>query len=144
MEDLATLIQQVRQHGCRITWQRVAVLQALCDLNGHASAEMIQKQIRKDQLDVALSTVYRTLERLRDMQVLSQTDLGRGCAEYEFVSDHPHHHLICRRCGRVIDLGHAYLTKIAEAIRRDMGFQPILDHLAIFGLCPDCLDPVEA
>jgi Fur family ferric uptake transcriptional regulator len=145
MDGLGYLIDQVRQNGCRITWQRVAVLQALCELDGHASAEMIHKQIGKREQDVDLSTVYRTLERLRDLRILSQTDLGRGCAEYEIVTDQPHHHLICRRCGRVIDLNDAYLKTMGEAIARDLGFQPILDHLAIFGRCKDCRDsvPVE-
>jgi Fur family ferric uptake transcriptional regulator len=143
MDGLRYLIEQVRQHGCRITWQRVAVLQALCELDGHASAEKIHGQIRNHKQDVDLSTVYRTLERLRDLRILSQTDLGRGCAEYEIVTDRPHHHLICRRCGRVIDLNHAYLTATGEAITRDFGFRPILDHLAIFGLCEDCPEPAQ-
>ena len=143
MDALGYLIEQVRQQGCRITWQRVAVLQALCELDGHASAEMIHKRIGKREQDVDLSTVYRTLERLRDLRILSQTDLGRGCAEYEIVTDQPHHHLICRRCGRVIDLNNAYLETTGEAIARDFGFQPILDHMAIFGHCRDCLDAAQ-
>jgi Fur family ferric uptake transcriptional regulator len=96
--------------------------------------------MRAHKQDVDLSTVYRTLERFRDLRILSQTDLGRGCAEYEIVTDRPHHHLICRRCGRVTDLSHVYLTETAESIARDFGFQPILDHMAIFGYCQGCLD----
>ena len=88
--------------------------------------------------DVDLSTVYRTLERLRDLRILSQTDLGRGCAEYEVVTDQPHHHLVCQGCGQVIDLDHTYLATAAEAIRRDFGFEPIFDHFAIFGWCREC------
>jgi Fur family ferric uptake transcriptional regulator len=143
MNCVKDLTARVRQHGCRITWQRVAVLQALCELDGHASAEMMHKRIGRREQDVDLSTVYRTLERLRDLRILSQTDLGRGCAEYEIVTDQPHHHLICRRCGRVIDLNHTYLAAAGEAIARDFGFRPILDHLAIFGHCLECVDAVQ-
>ena len=88
--------------------------------------------------DIDLSTVYRTLERLRDEGILSQTDLGRGCAEFEIVQDRPHHHLICQACGKVINLNHEYLLPLAGAIRRELHFDPILAHLAIFGICQDC------
>ena len=90
-----------------------------------------------------ISAVYRTLERLRDLRILSQTDLGRGCTESEIVTDRLYHHLICHRCGRVIHLGYANL-RMGDAIARDFSFQPIVDHLAIFGLCKDCRDSAQA
>ena len=138
MTDLQVLIDRARQHGVRMTRQRVIILQALCELDGHASAEEVFARATLHRRDVDLSTVYRTLERLRDLRILSQTDLGRVCDEYEIVADQPHHHLICRGCGRVIDLNHAYLATSAEAISRDFGFEPIFDHFAIFGWCREC------
>jgi Fur family ferric uptake transcriptional regulator len=87
---------------------------------------------------VDLSTIYRTLERLCHLRILSETDLGRGCTEYEIVTDQPHHHLVCRHCHQVVDLDHGYLASLAQAIHQDTGFEPIMDHFAIFGLCPGC------
>jgi Fur family ferric uptake transcriptional regulator len=139
MCDLQVLIDQARQHGVRMTRQRAIILQALCELDGHGGAEEIYKRATLHQRDVDLSTVYRTLERLRDLRILSQTNLGRGFAEYEIVADQPHHHLICQGCGQVIDLDHTYLATTAEAIRRDFGFEPIFDHFAIFGWCRECM-----
>ena len=138
MNELQVLMDQARQHGLRMTRQRVLVLQALCELDGHASAEDVYEQATLHRCDVDLSTVYRTLERFRDLRILSRTNLGRGCGEYEVVKDQPHHHLVCQGCGQVIDLDHAYLAASAEAIRGDFGFEPIFDHFAIFGLCWDC------
>ncbi len=138
MTDPQTLRDQMRQRGWRITKQRAMILQALGELHGHASAEKVHEQVSRHQPDVDLSTVYRTLEKLRDLNVVSQTDLGRGCAEYEIVTEQPHHHLVCQGCGRVIDLAHAYLAPVAEAIRRDFGFSSILSHFAIFGVCRTC------
>ena len=138
MADLEALIERVRQNGCRLTRQRAVVLQALCDLDGHASAERVYEQVLRQRRDVDLSTVYRTLERLRDLRIISQTDLGQGCAEYEVVTGRPHHHLVCQACGQAIDLDHKYLAPVAEAIRRDFGFESTLDHFAIFGLCREC------
>ena len=138
MLELPELMEEARRQGLRMTRQRRKILQALCELSGHASAERIHEMVAKSEDDVDLSTVYRTLERLRDLRILSQTDLGRGCAEYEIVAGQPHHHLVCQRCGRVIDLDHRFLAPMAEAIREDLGFEPVLDHFAIFGLCQEC------
>ena len=138
MCDLQMLMVQARQHGVRMTRQRVLILQALCELDGHASAEDVYKQAELHRRDVDLSTVYRTLERLRDLRILTQTDLGRGCAEYEVMGDQPHHHLICQGCGQVIDLDHSYLATAAKTVRQDFDFEPIFDHFAIFGWCREC------
>jgi Fur family ferric uptake transcriptional regulator len=138
MTNLQVLMDRARQHGLRMTRQRVLVLQALCELGGHASAEDVYGQVTLHQRNVDLSTVYRTLERFRDLRILSQTDLGRGYAEYEIVTDQQHHHLVCQSCGQVFDLDHDYLSAVAKSIRHDFGFEPILDHFAIFGRCKEC------
>lgn len=138
MIEFSDLMERVRQKGLRITRQRRVILRALCELDGHASAERVHEMVAMHDDDVDLSTVYRTLEKLRDLRILSQTDLGRGCAEYEIVAGQPHHHLVCQRCGRVIDLDHRYLAPMADAIREDLGFEPVLDHFAVFGLCHEC------
>lgn len=144
MDEFSDLMEQARRHGLRMTRQRRVILRALCELQGHASAERIHETIAKCDDDVDLSTVYRTLERLRDLRILSQTDLGRGCAEFEVVAEQPHHHLVCQHCGCVIDLDHGYLAPMAETIRRDLCFEPVLDHFAIFGLCRACqVAPVQ-
>jgi len=143
MYDLQMLIDRVRQHGCRVTRQRAIILQTLCELDGHASAESIHDRVTLHRRDVDLSTVYRTLERLRELRIVSQTDLGRGCAEYEIVTDPPHHHLVCQGCGQVIDLDHAYLAAVADAIQSDFDFDPILDHFVVFGLCHECRGKAE-
>lgn len=138
MNDFSVMKDLLREHGVRLTRQRAIILQALCDLEGHASAEEVHERVTLNRRDVDLSTVYRTLERLRDLRIVSQTDLGHGRGEYEVVLDPPHHHMVCQECGRTIELSHAYLAPVAEAIRRDFDFEPIFDHWAVFGLCPQC------
>jgi len=138
VRDLDALKCSVRRAGCRMTRQREMVLRALCELDGHASAESVHERIAAGNPRIHLSTVYRTLEKLRDLGILSQIDLGRHSVEFETVGDRPHHHLVCRSCGRVIDLDHSYLEVLDDPIRRDFGFEPILCHFAIFGLCRQC------
>ena len=132
------LVDQLRQRGFRLTRQRAVILQALSELDGHASVEQVYAQACNHSPEIDLSTVYRTLETLCELRVLSCADLGQGCAQFEIVTGAPHHHLICQGCGQVMVLDHSYLAAAAEAIHRDFGFDPIFDHFAIFGLCSDC------
>lgn len=138
MYTLQDLMDSVRQHGLRITRQRGIILQALCELEGHASAEEVYDRVTLHRRDVDLSTVYRTLETLHDLEIVSQTDLGHGCTEYEIVGEQPHHHLVCQHCGRMIELDDAYLASVVESIRQDFGFVPTSSHFAIFGICRAC------
>ncbi len=132
------LLDQLRQRGFRLTRQREVILQALCELDGHAGVEEVHAQACRYSPEIDLSTVYRTLETLCKLRVLSCADLGQGHAQFEIVAGAPHHHLICQGCGQVTVLDHSYLAAAAEAIHRDFGFDPIFDHFAIFGLCSEC------
>ena len=138
MHALQDLMDRVRQHGLRITRQRSIILQALCELEGHVSAEEVYERVTLHRRDVDLSTVYRTLETLHDLDIVSHTDLGHGCTEYEIVGEQPHHHLVCQHCGRMIELDDAYLAPVVESIRQDFGFAPTSTHFAIFGICRAC------
>jgi Fe2+ or Zn2+ uptake regulation protein len=138
MYTLQDLLDRVRQHGLRITRQRGIILQALCELEGHASAEEVYDRVILHQRDVDLSTVYRTLETLHDLDIVSHTDLGHGCTEYEIVGEQPHHHLVCQRCGHVLELDDAYLAPVVESIHRDFEFDLTSSHFAIFGICGAC------
>jgi Fur family ferric uptake transcriptional regulator len=138
MYALHDLLDRVRQHGLRITRQRGIILQALCELEGHASAEEVYDRVILHQRDVDLSTVYRTLETLHDLDIVSHTDLGHGRTEYEIVGEQPHHHLVCQQCEDMIELDDAYLAPVVESIRQDFEFDLTSSHFAIFGICRAC------
>jgi Fur family ferric uptake transcriptional regulator len=138
MRELQALMDRVREYGWRITRQRAIILQTLCELDRHASAEEIHERVALHRRDVDLSTVYRTLESLRDLHIISQTDLGRGCAEFEILDEPPHHHLICTRCGSIHDLGHDRFEAMTVAIHQETGFFPRFDHVPVFGVCSAC------
>jgi Fur family ferric uptake transcriptional regulator len=132
--DLANLL---RRKGQRPTPQRMMILSALIDHGGHVTAEVIYDRVRCAYPCLNLSTVYRTLEMLRDAGLVSETDLGGGVRQFERLGQ-PHHHLVCLACGQVADLDAAALASLAERLQADYGFAARLDHLALFGLCRDC------
>ena len=121
-----------------MTRQRKAILRALGELHGHATAEEIHQRAAGYHEHVDLSTIYRTLGMLRDLRIVTRTDLGQGRALYEVLSDDSHHHLVCRCCGEITELDEVYLEPVAQAIQQDLHFKPLLDHVAIFGVCERC------
>jgi Fur family ferric uptake transcriptional regulator len=131
-------LEDVRTHGRRVTGQRAIIFEAVRAHKGHLTAEEVYKLARAKNRYINLSTVYRTLDFLKEEGLVTATDLGGGCIQYEACGPHPHHHLICQRCGRVEALDHALLEPLQRTLRKEYEFEARLDHFAIFGLCGRC------
>lgn len=135
----------VRGYGLRLTRQRRAIIVALRHTDGHRVARDLLREVQAAHPGVNASTVYRTLTLLRELGLVSETDLGTGELSYAWIGgDEPHHHLVCHRCRRVIELDHLYLEPLQRRLEADFAFRPSLQHFAIFGLCRACraADPV--
>jgi Fur family ferric uptake transcriptional regulator len=140
--DIVTVL---RDTGHKATPQRLMILGALRHASGHLTANDIHGEVQKEYPYVDVSTVYRTLAVLKDLRLVSETDMGTGEVAYEWVqSEGRHHHLICRSCADVSKLDHQYLENLGAEILEDSGFRPDLDHFAIFGVCKSCGDRAES
>lgn len=125
--------------GHRLTPQRLKIIAVIEDSQSHISAEEIYHQVKAEYPYMNISTVYRTLELLESMGLITKTDLGEGILRYHPADKGHHHHLICRKCGQVFDLDEEMLIPLKEALKREYQFEADLRHLAIFGYCHDCL-----
>ena len=134
------LIEDIRQRGYRMTPQRDMILEAI-HASGHMTADEIYQQVHVKSPAVNLATVYRTLELLKALHLVSAIDTGEGCAHYELAGDQPHHHLVCEACGQTLELDQDLLVPLEQELCKRYGFQMNLDHLALFGLCPKCQKP---
>ena len=130
----------LRDRGYRVTPQRVMILSALLRSDDHISAEEIHSQIGAEYPQVNISTVYRTLKSLKRLGLVSETDLGQGRTEYHYAEKAHHHHLVCQKCGAIVDLDESLLTPLNNALLRQYGFRADLTHFAIFGSCAKCED----
>lgn len=135
MQDLARRLQEL---GYRITPQRMMVVAAIDESDDHISAEEIYSQIRAKYPQVNISTVYRTLELLKSLGLVMETDLGEGRVRYHSADKGRHHHLVCRDCGAIVDLRDGLLHPLKDALSEEYGFEADLRHLAIFGTCRNC------
>jgi len=132
-------VQVLRQAGHKLTPQRLMILSALRHADGHLTASEIYERVRLDYPYVDISTVYRTLGVLKEMRLVSETNMGTGETIYEWVrQQRRHHHLICGNCAAVASLDHQYLENLGAEIMAESGFKPDIDHFAIFGLCAAC------
>ncbi len=124
--------------GYRLTPQRILVLQAVNESSGHISVDEIFACVRSHFPRISLSTIYRTLDLLEEVGLVTKSDLGAGRVQYHRADDANHHHLVCQQCGRIIDLDESELAPVWEMLRERYGFKVYQRHMAIFGLCAQC------
>jgi Fur family ferric uptake transcriptional regulator len=131
-------VVSLRDAGQKVTPQRVLILSSVRHASQHLTASRILEDVRRSYPYVDVSTVYRTLASARELGLVSETNMGSGDTEFEWIGKNRHHHLICRSCGGVGSLDNSYLDSLATALFDDIGFQADLGHFAIFGVCRDC------
>ena len=132
------IAQTLKESGHRLTPQRLMILSAVRHASGHVTAAEILEQVKESYPYIDVSTVYRTLGVLKQMHLVSETDMGAGEYTYEWIEQIRHHHLICRSCDGVTLLDHKFLENLGTEFLDDYGFQADIDHFAIFGLCQEC------
>src|SRR6266568_686451 len=128
----------LRGSGHKLTPQRLMVVTALRHAEGHRTAAQVLEEVQQSYPYVDISTVYRTMSVLKELHLVSETDMGAGELAYEWSAGDPHHHLICRSCGTVQQLDPDALDRLAQTLAGDYGFQADIEHIAIFGVCQNC------
>ena len=138
MNQPRDIASKLSQQGYRLTPQRIMILSAIENSKDHISAEEIYRQVVAKYPHVNISTVYRTLELLKSLNLVTETDLGEGRVRYHPADKGHHHHLVCRECGAIIDLDESVVASLKSALLREHKFSADLRHLAIFGRCVNC------
>ena len=135
--DDAELAELLRERGLRATSQRVVMHRLLRDHNRHLSAEELLSEASDRLPGVSLPTVYATLELFEQLGIVRRVNGGGGTLLWDTRSD-THHHMICRRCGRVEDMETAIDLERARRSAVRSGFQPDRAEVIVSGLCARC------
>jgi Fur family ferric uptake transcriptional regulator len=123
----------------RVTRQRVAVRALLMEVGEFRSAQDLHDLLRSRGTKVSLTTVYRTLEVLVEAGEVDMMRLPNGESLFRRCSKgHHHHHLVCRSCGKAVEIEGAAFEDWAERIASDHGFTEVDHTVEIFGRCPAC------
>ncbi len=131
------ILALLRAQGGRITSGRRSILEALLGSGGHVTAETLTAAVQATRPDIHESTIYRFLDELERMGVVDHVHLGHGPAVYHLASD-PHHHLVCERCGAVVEVPESVFDDLRLQLRHDFGFVVQPRHFAVTGQCRDC------
>ena len=131
----------IREDGAtrtRATRQRVAVSSILDEIDDFRSAQDIHAILRSRGDSVGLTTVYRTLQSLADAGKVDVLRTGEGESVYRRCSTSHHHHLVCRTCGRTVEVEGPAVERWAEKVGAEHGFVRVTHNVEVFGTCPDC------
>lgn len=126
-----------RKAGLPLTFQRRAVLEAVLDLGTHPTADEVHQKVSMDHRRVSRATVYRTLEELvRRGLIVRASHLGRAM-RYDARPER-HHHLVCTRCDRIIDIDDARLDRVPVPSTVAHGFEVVDLVVQLRGVCRSC------
>ena len=139
MTDADDWQSELRARGYRMTQQRQMVLDAVRSL-GHSTPDEIAGSVKRTAPTVNVSTVYRTLDLLEELGLVTHTHLGHGAPTYHAAADDDHVHLVCRECGDIAETSPDVVASVVEELARSQGFRADVGHFAIFGLCRGCVE----
>jgi len=134
-----SLAEELRARGLRLTAQRQLVLESVYRL-GHATPDQVHAEVARTAAGVNITTVYRTLELLEELGLVTHAHLSHGAPTYHAVGEQQHVHLVCRECGGLSEMPLDLLAPVAETVRRERNFRVDVEHVALFGVCSDCAE----
>jgi Fur family transcriptional regulator, ferric uptake regulator len=139
-DSIDEVADALRRSGHRVTAPTRAVLSALFAADAPITAEQIADGLGGRLPPLDLTSVYRNLERLEQLGVVSHVHLGHGPGLYALARDGDREYLVCEQCGRVTAVDTVELDPVRETVRRTFGYDVRFSHFPLHGHCPDCAD----
>ncbi|BCA78556.1 transcriptional repressor [Desulfuromonas sp. AOP6] len=137
-QRLDDILAKLRQRDCRITPQRLAILQAFLNTDQHPSVEQVYNQVKIQFPTTSLATVYKTVTLLKEIGEILEIGFADGRSHYDGNKPYPHPHLVCTGCHRIIDPDISLLDQMTSEVAKATGYQITSHQVELFGLCPAC------
>lgn len=138
------LVQELRDHGFRVTPQRAIILETIAHGDDHQSANQVYRAAKERLPGLNLATVYRTLDALHRVGMVDVFSAHAQNIEFSLHdSENPHDHLVCRNCGQVLEIPADASRGLSGQVANAYGFEVEIGHLMITGLCADCAGPKQ-
>jgi len=129
--------QTLSSAGLRMTNQRALILEII-RRHGHLDADEVYRQAREKQPRLSLSTVYRTLRRLKELDLVDELHFGEAHHHYEVKPPAEHHHLVCLGCGKIVEFECQLCPEMKNEIARKKGFEITGVEVQMTGYCSKC------
>lgn len=138
-QERRRFLDYLRRHGHRVTAERRALFEEVFTRHGHLDAEQLLAAMRQRGIKISRATVYRNLDLLVECGLVRRYRLERDRQLYEHVhAGQRHDHLVCRRCGRVVEFVSPGILAMQAEICRAHAFDAREHHLTITSLCSAC------
>ncbi len=139
-EDRFTIFKEhLRQQGLKSTAQRDDIAHVFFASRGHISVEELYHEVKQVNPHIGYATVYRTMKLLTDCGLAVERHFRDGEARYESVAEgHHHDHLICERCGAIIEFEEARIEALQTEVAHRLGFRLTGHKMELYGLCGEC------
>ena len=135
----------IAERRLKSTRQRHLILETFFQLDGHFSVEQLWAKVRELDPRVSVATVYRTMKLLAESNLAHAQNFGDGQTRYEPAVGREHHdHLICTRCGTIIEFENDRIEQMQDAVARKHGFRVTSHKMELYGLCRTCQKVVDA
>ena len=131
------LASYLEDHNLKHTQQREAILEVFLQVKGHITAEALFNSVRELHPSIGFTTVYRTMKLLCDAGLAIERHFDDGLARYEIEHEH-HDHLVCTRCGKIVEFECAMIERAQDEIGKRYGFRLLRHRHELYGHCPDC------
>ena len=133
----AAAIKALRSKGYKATPQRIAICRIALNSRAHPSAQQLYTEVKRIHPTVSLATVYKTLEVLRDLDLVQEINLPKGQARFDPYMK-PHINLICLKCGTITDLDDTTVKEIISKVATATKFKPTGQRMDVYGICQKC------
>ena len=133
-----TIIKKLREKGHKITPQRLALARTLSSSEGHPSVEAIYDHVKHDFPTMSLATVYRNVMLIKSLGEVLELGFADGSRRYDGNKPYPHPHVVCVKCGKIIDPDLSGLEDMTQEVSDETGFKILTHRLDFFGICREC------
>jgi Fur family peroxide stress response transcriptional regulator len=141
MQQLEQIVTSLRDEGFRITPQRIAIVDYLLKTEDHPSADLIHRVVRKRYPMVSLSTIYKTLDLLKEKKLVNEIEV-EGETRFDAHTDE-HVNLVCMKCGRIDDLDEESLREIQVKAAKKSKYLILKSNFELHGYCSSCKSKIK-
>ena len=137
LEEFKALL---KKNGEKFTIQREVILETLYNSNEHLTPEALHQLIQKKHPDLktGIATIYRTLSRLEDSDIVTSLSFGAQGKKYELGAKDHHDHMICTQCGDITEFVDDAIEERQHKISEAFGFKMLEHSMQIYGICKNC------
>lgn len=141
-KDIEKYIKKLKKKDIRMTSQRYAILKFLAIDGNHPTANDIYEHLRDDFPKMSVATVYNNLNFFQEAGIVQELPFGESSSHFD-LTDTRHYHVVCNRCGKVVDFDYSGLENVEDTVEKLTNFKVDGHEFKVTGLCQECQQKIN-